>query len=56
MSYCKECKINLCTLCQEHKGHKRIIYVDELPNKKKLIKKKNELKDKIYLINKDIKF
>ena len=55
ISYCEECKINLCTLCEGHKKHKRIFYADELPKKKELIEKKNKLKDTIYLINNDIK-
>ena len=55
ISYCEECKVNLCTLCEGHKKHKRILYADELPKKKELIEKKNELKDAIYLIHNDIK-
>ena len=55
ISYCEECKINLCTLCEGHKKHKRIFYADELPKKKELIEKKNKLKNKIYSINNEIK-
>ena len=47
--------INLCTLCEGHKKHKRILYADVLPKKEELIEKKNVLKNKIYRINNDIK-
>ena len=53
--YCEDCKLNLCTLCNEHKNHKRINFVDFLPRKEKLIEKKNELKDSINLFKIDIK-
>ena len=55
ISYCEQCKINLCTLCEGHKNHKRIFFSDELPKKEILISKKNEFKDTINLINKNIK-
>ena len=35
-SYCKKCKKDLCTLCQnEHRGHSLIIYENILPNEDK---------------------
>ena len=43
ISYCEKCKINLCTLCEGHKKHKRIYYDDYLPKNEELIEKKNEL-------------
>ena len=55
VAYCDNCKINLCALCEPHKSHNKITYSDVLPNKEELFEKKKELKDKIYLINNDIK-
>ena len=55
ITYCDNCKINLCALCEPHKSHNKITYSDVLPNKEELFEKKKELKDKIYLINNDIK-
>jgi len=54
ISYCEECKINLCTLCEGHKNHKRLQYSDCLPKKKELIDKKNELKSVIHKFNNEI--
>ena len=42
-SYCEECKVNICTLCDKHKNHKRINFMEILPNKQELIKKKKTL-------------
>ena len=53
-SYCEDCKINLCTLCYDHKDHKRINFIDILPEKERLIEKMNELKEYIFLFNNDI--
>ena len=40
ISYCQKCKINLCTLCNEHKNHKKINFIDiGLPNEEELNKK-----------------
>ena len=55
ITYCDNCKINLCALCEPHKSHNKITYSVVLPNKEELFEKKKELKDKIYLINNDIK-
>ena len=55
ISYCEQCKINLCSLCEGHEGHHKILYKNVLPKKDELIEKNQELKEKIYLINKDIK-
>ena len=46
-SYCEDCKINICTLCDMHKDHKKINFIDILPNKEDLNKKKKELKEAI---------
>ncbi len=54
ISYCEECKINLCTLCEGHKNHKRILYADYLPKNEELIEKKNELKSYIHQFNSEI--
>ena len=54
VSYCEECKINICTSCDNHKNHKRINFIDILPNKDDLIKKIKQLKDYIYLFNNEI--
>ena len=53
--YCKQCKLNICTLCEEHKNHQRINFMDILPNQEKLTEKMNELKTYINMLNKDIK-
>jgi len=55
ISYCEECKINLCALCEGHKNLNRIFFADELPKKQELLKKKKRLKDTIYSINNEIK-
>ena len=55
ISYCEQCKLNLCIQCEGHKNHQRIFYSDILPKKEKLLNKRYELKDKIYLFNNDIK-
>ena len=54
-SYCEECKINLCALCEEHKKHKRVLFSDILLKKEELVKINKQLKEKIYLFNNDIK-
>ena len=54
ISYCEECKINICTLCEVHKNHKRINFIDILPKKMDLIEKINNLKYFINLFNNDI--
>ena len=54
ISYCEECKINLCLYCKEHKDHKRILFTDILPNKEELNKKKEGFNKYIKLFNKEI--
>ena len=53
-SYCEECKVNICTLCDKHKNHKRINFMDILPIKKELIKKKKTLFNFINMFKTDI--
>ena len=55
ISYCEECKLNLCTLCDGHKNHNKINFIDVLPKKDKLFKTLNTLKNYIDLLNNDIK-
>ena len=55
MLYCEDCNKNLCTLCDGHKNHKRIFFVDILPKKEDLIKKKQLLKSTIDDFNSEIK-
>ena len=55
ISYCEKCNKNLCILCDEHKEHKKILFSDILPKKEDLIEKNEELKNKIYLFNSEIK-
>ena len=54
-SFCTECKSNLCTLCDEHKEHKKINFIDVLPNKDELEQKILFLNDSIYCFNDIIK-
>ena len=54
ISYCEECKINICTLCDNHKTHKRINFLDILPKKEDLIEKINTLKYYINIFNNEI--
>ena len=55
MLYCEDCNKNLCILCDGHKEHKRIFFVDILPKKEDLIKKKQLLKSTIDDFNSEIK-
>ena len=47
--------MNLCTLCIYHKHHKKINFIDLLPEKDNLIETKDELKKYINLFNDNIK-
>ena len=53
--FCEYCNKNLCTLCDEHNNHNRILFTDILPKKEELIKTKNELKSTIFKFNNEIK-
>ena len=53
-SYCEECKINICTSCDRHKNHKRINFLDILPNKNDLIKKMKSLNNFVKMFKSDI--
>ena len=44
ISYCEECKINICSLCEKHKNHKIINFLEISPNKAELEKKLKTLK------------
>ena len=55
ISYCEDCKKNLCTLCDGHKSHKKINFIDAgIPDKYCLNKIKEELRQYIDLFNKNI--
>ena len=56
ISYCEECKINLCLLCNEHKVHKRILFTDIFPDKDNLMKRKEELKNNLERFIKEIDY
>jgi hypothetical protein len=47
--------MNICTLCDGHKNHNKILFSDNLLNKEELIKKKDELKSKINEFNSEIR-
>ena len=48
ISYCKDCKINLCEKCEGgHNKHKIIIYKMIIPNKTRINELKNNLKENI---------
>jgi len=48
ISYCKDCKINICMKCiKEHKNHNIVYYWDILPDKAELLKKLEEFKYEI---------
>ena len=55
ISFCENCKKNLCTLCIYHKYHKKINFIDLLPEKDNLIETMDELKKYINLFNDNIK-
>ena len=55
ISYCEDCKLNLCNLCVDHNEHKRTMFLNILPKKDDLKKKMEELKDRICLIDQNIK-
>ena len=52
--YCEDCKMNLCTLCNNHINHYRILFSDILPNKDYLNKKIDKLKNYLKEFDKDI--
>ena len=54
ISYCEECKMNLCLFCNEHKNHKRIMFTDILPNKEELNHIKEEFNKNIKLFIKEM--
>ena len=55
-SYCEKCKINFCSLCEEdHKKHKISYFKNMLPNKKGLIESFKIYKEKINLLEDNIK-
>ena len=54
ISYCENCKMNLCSLCYDHKEHKKIIFIDIAPNKKQLMGALDELKKYINNFNNNI--
>jgi len=53
-SYCKECKINLCELCEHNLKHKKINFVDILPKKDLITEEKIKLKKLVHLFTNDI--
>ena len=55
-SYCKECKKNICILCEnKHNNHELISYGKLIIEEDKIIKKKEEIKKEIDLFNNNIK-
>ena len=47
--------MNICTLCNEHKSHKKKYFIDMIPNKDELIKNNKLLKKYKELFNKNVK-
>ena len=47
--------MNICTLCDEHKSHKKIYFGDIIPNKDEVIKNKNLLKKYIDSFTNNVK-
>ena len=55
IKYCKQCKINLCILCEkEHKGHNIVYFGDIIPNKDELVNEMNKFKKNINQFNKNV--
>jgi len=53
--YCKDCKLNICTLCsKEHKSHSTIYYDDIIINEEDNKKEINKLNEYINKFNNDI--
>ena len=53
--YCKDCKLNICALCEdEHLEHDCIYIVKIMKKKEDLLKKLDELRKYIDIVNKDI--
>ena len=55
ISFCETCKKNICLLCNGHENHEKINFKDIIPNKESLLKKLDELKNKMYLIKTQLK-
>ena len=53
-SYCKECKLNLCELCEHDLKHKKINFVDILPKRDLITQEKIKLKKLVHLFTNDI--
>ena len=55
-SYCRKCNKNICMFCEnEHENHVIIYYKDILPNKDKIKNELKELRNKIDIMNDNIK-
>ena len=55
-SFCKTCKLNICSLCLKgHKNHDVVYFNDIIPSKELIIKNKTRLKETIDLFNTNIK-
>ena len=54
ISYCEECRMNLCELCKHYPKHKITYFSYILPKKEELIKQKEELQKYNHLFNNDI--
>ena len=55
IAYCEDCKKNLCSICEGHKEHKRIFFMDILPKKEDLIKTKDIIESTINKFNSQIR-
>ena len=57
VKYCKQCKLNLCIMCEEeHNGHNTIFFGKLIPNMNKLKEQLSELKSAIDIFNSKVKF
>ena len=54
ISYCEDCKLNLCIFCNTHREHKRLQFMDILPKKEHLVEKLKNIKHDIKIFNNDI--
>ena len=56
IKYCKECRINICFLCEnEHKNHDNEYYSNIMPNYNQIKEKNNDLKKSIETFKKNLK-
>lgn len=56
IKYCKDCKLNLCIICEkDHKSHDIVYFGDIIPSKEDLLKEITKLKNNINKFNNNVK-